>query len=236
MKDMNEDGILNHGDWGAESSFISILFSNSLPEEGTQYTNIDVTTVLRHDLFGIGGQNDTTGFCIKSQLDPYFYFIFCKFNSQTPNLIINVNPPPSPRPTITPTPTITPIPTPTQPTPTPTPGTGVQLLLPGSPFTSGRQFRLRAQCEGRPGDTEVDLYVYLEAFGDYWFYPDWTQEIQSRRVALPSDRPVVVFLADFTWPEGSYNPTNDLYFVGAMTQPGTFDIIGNIDWIQWGYY
>ncbi|MCD4654160.1 hypothetical protein K8T06_09505, partial [bacterium] len=103
-------------------------------------------------------------------------------------------------------------------------------------FTQGDVFKLRALCMGEPGDATADLYVILDVFGNYWFYPEWRQTPDCQRIGLKEGSGNYVFLLDFTWPEGCFGHIDGLCFWSAIFEPGTFDIIGDLDHVEFGYY
>jgi len=124
------------------------------------------------------------------------------------------------------------------PTPTATPhvSEGAFLELSGEQFTSGDHFKLVVMCNTEEGITRVDLYVLLDVYGEYWFHPDWTKELSRETVLFDDEHPIEIIILDFVWPEGDHGTADNLYFWSAITEAETFNIIGEIDIVEFGYY
>ena len=133
-----------------------------------------------------------------------------------------------------PDPTHTPEPTST-PTPTPMPWTGVRLSLSGDTFESGDTFDLEVACRGEAGDSDAELIVILDVYGAFMFWPSWTTEFQSESIQLQPDQPVMIDLLEFLWPSGDYGEADDLKFWAGICRPVTYDVIGDIDHVAFGY-
>lgn len=132
----------------------------------------------------------------------------------------------------TPTPAPTQVPT-ASPTPTPHPE-GVDMILNATVFHGGEPFKLRAACYGPPGQT-IDLYVILDVMGLYWFYPDWTQTPCCDTFSLQEGSGNYRFVLDFVWPSGDLGQGDGIRFWGAMCDAGTADLIGEIDFVTFGW-
>jgi len=217
LNDISEDGWITRDDYDSRFEHITNLFE-IIPEEGTIYNDIDITAALRRDLFGAGAGDPTTGFLFTAGAEASV-----EFNTDSPRISINLHTP-TPSPTVTPTVT-----------PTPTPWSGVQLFLSDDMFSAGEPFKLRALCMGEPGDTAADLYVILDVFGDYWFYPGWNPVPMCRRINLENGHTAYHFILDFIWPEGDFGHADGIYFWSAITTPGTFKPIGDLDCVVFGY-
>ncbi len=131
------------------------------------------------------------------------------------------------------------LPTPT-PTPAPSPTSsqwiGVQVTLSGDMFSAGDIFKLNVSCRGNPGDLYAEMFVVLDVFGDFWFWPLWTPDSQGLLIALQPDQPVTFSILDFQWPHGDFGEVTGLKFWAAICRPGTFQAIGEIGWAEFGYY
>ncbi len=226
MNDGYEDGELNEDDFNASTleDLIAILHPGS-PGEMT-VSNIDVTDSLRNDIFGAGMGDPCSGYVLKVPWGSHYMAT----NHDSLRISVTLNETPTPLTTATPTqtPTITP-------TLLPPEWRGVQLILPGSPFTGGDLFRLRAQCMGDPKDTAANLHVILDVYGEYWFHPGWTEIPQYETVTLNPSKPVVSFILDFIWPDNIQGSVDGLCFWGAILDQETSDLIGDFDRIEFGY-
>ncbi|MBN1552195.1 hypothetical protein JW979_12045, partial [bacterium] len=112
---------------------------------------------------------------------------------------------------------------------------GVDLLLNSELFQAGDPFKLRAVCQDPGFSYPADLYVILDVYGDFFFFPTWSKTPDSYRVNLDSSKPVAVFVLDFSWPAGISGSANGLVFWGGMQDPETGEIIGQIDAEVFGY-
>ncbi|MBN1551619.1 right-handed parallel beta-helix repeat-containing protein, partial [bacterium] len=112
---------------------------------------------------------------------------------------------------------------------------GVDLLLNDTMFEAGEPFKLRAYCVGTDNVSEADLYVALEVFGQFWFWPDWQQIPSHKRIDLTSGSVHYYFILDFTWPDGEFGSIDGLNFWGAMFDPVDGELIGNYDKVTFGY-
>ncbi len=154
-------------------------------------------------------------------------------------------PTPTPRPTFTPTstPTVTPTPTPSvpptmTPTMTPVPGRGIQLLLNGTVFSADDLFHLEMNVVNDTSSTvDVDVYVLLDVYGVYFCWPSWTNlstglDYRQYRITPQQLRHEEIF--QFVWPTVSGSAEN-LHFIGAAFNQGSFDIFGDPSMVTWGY-
>lgn len=121
------------------------------------------------------------------------------------------------------------------PTPTPIPWTGVQLSLSGDTFESGDTFVLDVACRGESGDSDAELIVILDVYGDFLFWPAWTEDFQTELIQLQPDQPVTIDLLDFKWPPGDFGEADGLKFWAGICRPVTYDLIGEIDHVAFGY-
>lgn len=154
-----------------------------------------------------------------------------------PDIAVTPTPAPTEIPTATPTPdvTSTPIPPTATPEPTWTPRPdGVTLQLNAPMFHGGEWFKLQAAYNG-PFGTEVDLYVILDVMGQYWFYPDWLQDVSFYRFTISPAGLHNITILDFTWPKGDMGQADDIRFWGAMCYAGTTELLGNFDSVTFGY-
>ncbi len=135
-----------------------------------------------------------------------------------------------PHPTWTPGPTPFPTPTPTLP-----PYAGTRLSLPGSPFQAGDLVDLRAESRGGDTDYSADLAVVLDVYGEYWFYPGWSQSFDTARIQLDPGTATKTPVLTFLWPAGNFGSAFGLNFWGVIFRPETTQIIGTYDRVTFGY-
>lgn len=108
------------------------------------------------------------------------------------------------------------------------------MIMPDIDLQRGDTFQLVARG-GNPGadPLPVDLYILLDVFGAYWFYPGWTQELNFESRTMDPGSTFEDIILSFTWPPGT-GSASGLYFHGALLHQGSFDIV-DIDSIEWGY-
>ena len=153
---------------------------------------------------------------------------------------------PTNTPTKTPEPsTNTPTPSPTipgfTPSPTPTPvlpDFELDLRLTQTIFSGGDIFRLENWIWNRSGSfLHADLYIMLAIEDSYWFYPYWTEEISYQPITIEptGSTPITYVILDFPWPEEDTVPYNGATIYSAMLSPDVAEVIGNLDYVTFGW-
>ncbi len=126
----------------------------------------------------------------------------------------------------------TPTPSPTPPPPPPTPR--IELRLNGHHFRPGDHFLLELEIEnGGPGQI-VDAYVLLDVWGEHWFWPSWGSPVDYKRIQLPAGSNHEEVLLEFDWPAGAGTAAG-IKFWGAVFSAGTFDLLGEIAMVEFGF-
>lgn len=155
-------------------------------------------------------------------------------------------PTPTNTPTLTPTPTSTPTPTfsPTAstrtPTPSPTPtehipDLGVTLELSQTVFHQGDWFDLKARISN-PGPEEYlfqPLAIVLDAYGIYFWYPDWTETFGYSRVIVRTGQQTLDVMA-FEWPQ-TESSARGIMFHAALLNQEFSELLGDMDSIAFGW-
>jgi hypothetical protein len=157
--------------------------------------------------------------------------------SSTPSPVQTPTPEPTPTPTETPgaSPTTTQTPMPSNtPTSTPRPGTGVELMLSQNVFVPGDPFLLDARLANtEPSPFNVELYVILDVYGDYWFGPSWTQTIEAFHInGLLGVRTLEIF--DFNWPEIGSSADGIVFWAGMIREHDN-ELFGYLDRVEFAY-
>ncbi len=133
----------------------------------------------------------------------------------------------------------TPTPTPTNPPQTPTPTAtptsgcnelGVTLYMPAHEFETNDICSCKVTvCNPGPDTyTDVPLFVILDVYGTYFFWPGFTNELDYRKIAVGLNSADVEILPEFEWPAGSGSADNILWYA-AMTNPEMTDLFGDMD-------
>ncbi len=157
----------------------------------------------------------------------------------TPTLTPTFTIPPSPTEIDTPTwpPTAPPTEIPTLPPTTPTPVTelGVRLEMPKEMYHAGDECYLKADLTN-PGSplTAVPLFVILDVYQVYFYYPDWTDLPGYAFHDIPNGVTTLSVIDSFTWPENAGEAQN-IIFWAAMTNPQLSEILGNMDSFTFGW-
>jgi len=141
---------------------------------------------------------------------------------------------------VTPTPTATGTPTPTPPTSTPSPTAtpegrhGLDLILNDDMFYENDTFHLEMRLKNTTEqDILADIYVVLDVYSSYWFWPSWSTEVDARLDNLVAGQDTRETLLLFTWPpyDGSFD---GVYIWGAALESGTQNVIGEVDFVVFG--
>ncbi len=147
-------------------------------------------------------------------------------------------------PTHTPTePTNTPVPTnppatetplPGTPTPIPNPGRWVYLDINSTYFTSGDQFLLTCRVQNNDDPLDAPLFILLEVYGQYWFYPDWTQDLAYQPLSMEYGFDELYTILDFEWPATDQSATGINFFAALVDQEMTM-LMSNLSQITFGF-
>ncbi len=138
--------------------------------------------------------------------------------------------PPTPTPTYTLPPWIPPTSTPGIPTPTPEPPDdrlSIQIYLNQFTYHSGDDFLFTTTITNPLANGFIVMeYIILQYGNDFWFWPSWQNSVDGkiRLISANSSIPDETIL-EFIWPDIPEIP-GELTLWAAMTEPGTFEIIG----------
>ncbi|MBN2056469.1 hypothetical protein JW905_16210 [bacterium] len=163
------------------------------------------------------------------------------YRSPTPTMTPTVTRTPTPpSPTITPTtppdtptavpPTISPTTVPTL----PTGGPFLALQLNQQSFQPGDRFLLELDLENWSATVVCEEYIILDAFGVYFFWPDWSGDLDFLLITCNAPSHETAIILDFLWPSGAGTAQN-LAFWAALLRPGTTEVF-DIDNVSFDYY
>ncbi len=146
---------------------------------------------------------------------------------------------PTPDPTTTPTGMPTCIPTPTTvptslPTISPTPSSVIfKLILNKNRFRAGDDFILDRRLSN-PGESLAAYeFIILDIYGEYWFYDDWTRQIDWLDILVPARSDQTKNILSFIWPDAA-GSSQGLKFWGALLDDQS-NLISNIDSFEWSF-
>jgi len=160
-------------------------------------------------------------------------------STMTPTPAPPTEPPPTPTGTLpTPSPTYTlppwfpqtPTPTIGPPTPTPPPpGDRISIRIQTNQleYGAGDYFLLTTTITNPLDITFVTEYILLDIYFEFWFWPEWTQEINGEfRILDEETQYADQFILDFVWPTFQ-GELEAIRFLAFLTEPETFDIVGD---------
>ena len=153
---------------------------------------------------------------------------------------------PTATPTVDPSATATPSPDPSAPatnTPTPLPPTRTPTpVLTATPTrTAGPELFIEVSCNQQvylPGDRFTLMsriwnpesafssahFVILDVFGQYWFWPTWTEEVNYSRWTIPGPGELSYVYLDFIWPDGA-GSLGGVKFWAALLDPTASELL-----------
>lgn len=119
-------------------------------------------------------------------------------------------------------------------TPTQTGRHGLELFLNDDMFFQGMDFHLEmALTNTTATNIPVDVYIVLDVYGSYWFWPSWSTTVDSRPDVLIAGESNRETLLLFEWPQ--YNGSfDDIVIWGATLAADSSDVIGDVDNVSFG--
>ncbi|MBN2056757.1 M28 family peptidase [bacterium] len=170
---------------------------------------------------------------------------YCGWNIDDVELCGNTYAQNTPAPTWTTSPTPSPTPLPPSPTPESTivpsatpvrtqpPGPGavtLRLIMNAAEYHGGQSLRLDCRIENGGTPHQVDLYIALDVYGQYFFYPGWNLMVDYRQLPLPTGTWQERIL-DLTLPL-PLTPAGPFTFWSVLTEPETIEVVGNISFVS----
>lgn len=111
---------------------------------------------------------------------------------------------------------------------------GVDIDLNQAMFHGGDALKLTVKSWNPGPPVTADMYILLESYGMYFFWPSWSQtpESQSRNLATGYRNYEIIF--EFPWPSGVGAGTNTRFWA-AFVDPSAVTLLGNYDFcpISW---
>lgn len=222
LGDACEDGDIQTDDFDCILSESTPVATFTVPPDGTELGSIDVTAILRRDLFGAGSGDPTSGLLLTSDADGFKI----AFNSANPRLdIFRIHPTSTPAPTPSPPPSATP-----EPTPTPDiPPLGIDLKLSQHDVSPGDPFVLTAWLSNPGPDPYINrpMVILLEVGSSFFWYPDWSMEFNSVPVNLNIGTRGMNILS-FQWPDTDSTGFHAVFY-GALLSRDLSTIVGTWD-------
>ena len=125
------------------------------------------------------------------------------------------------------------------PTPTEAPKLGIRLEMPQDYYSPSDLFKLTAYL-GNPDApmTNVPMFVLLEIAGQYWYWDDWSEDIDFNLVDVPTGITTLEIMPEFTWPDTGDAALDGIRFYGCMLNEDMNAILGDMDGLSiltWGF-
>lgn len=115
---------------------------------------------------------------------------------------------------------------------------GMILSLDDRDLIEGDRFHLHFSLSTQDTADSMDAYLLLGVGSMYWCWPSWRsldEGLDGDSFAMAANEIKAIEVLNFDW-TGITGSASGLYFYGAAFQQGTFDLIGNIQAIEFGYY
>ncbi len=116
----------------------------------------------------------------------------------------------------------------------------MELILSNTLLSQGDEFYLHYYINNTGDQTfTADVWIILDVYGNYWCYPGWKNletgvDFKPNLTVSPGIHSFHEDVLRFFWPENA-GAADGLKFYGALFISGTFELIGNIETIDWGY-
>ena len=96
-----------------------------------------------------------------------------------------------------------------------------RLFMPDTRISSGEWFVLERNI-GNPTTEKIDFQeiLVLDILGEYWFFPELTQEFNATNGTLKPDKYSSDVLLSFVWPEGIADAIQASFIGGCLTDSG----------------
>jgi len=120
------------------------------------------------------------------------------------------------------------------------PDHGLELRLNAPIITPGTLFQLEYFIHNAGSeDFMADVYIILDVYGSFWCYPGWTNindqlDFKSNINVAPGYYRYHETVLRFTWPDNAGSAMG-LKFYGAAFDAGSFNLIGDLNMIDWGF-
>ena len=84
-------------------------------------------------------------------------------------------------------------------------------------------------------ELQAHVYVILELAGCYWFWPSWEMEPDFQERILPGNSGESERILEFVWPVITPGMQSSATLWTAVMEPGTLNILSNIDSVDFQY-
>ena len=81
---------------------------------------------------------------------------------------------------------------------------------------------------------QIPFAVILEVYGEYWFYPDWTQDIGYEILDISPGFTEKTIIETFPWPTNA-GTASGLHFFSLFLKPDLSDMLGVMESWEFGW-
>jgi len=99
-------------------------------------------------------------------------------------------------------------------------------------FEPGNLFDFLLFVTNDLGQVSCDLYILLDVWGEYFFWPAWLQELAYEQRSY-GNGPTSETILQFIWPAGA-GSASGIRFYGAFFRPGTYDLM-SYDMVEFAF-
>ena len=104
---------------------------------------------------------------------------------------------------------------------------GACLRLHPNTYHGSEPFDLHLELQNHTGSPfQTDFYCCLEAYGQYYWYPGWTEDVSFQSRVIPSNGVPEQSFLSFTVPDG-LGELGPFTLYAAMVNPETGELIGD---------
>ncbi len=116
------------------------------------------------------------------------------------------------------------------------PNVVVDLEMPTTYFREGDPCRLTAQITNHSNQDleQIPLFVILDVYGEYWFWPTWTQTGEYQLIDIPMGLQEHTIIEPFTWPPNTGSAIHVIFW-GALTKTDFSDVLGTFGFWEFGW-
>lgn len=112
-----------------------------------------------------------------------------------------------------------------------------RIRMPSAIFTAGDPFGIETVIwnPSLTPMTGVPLFVLLDVYGEYFFWPGWSRTADYRTVALQPGANAIEIIPEFAWPAGA-GSAEGIGLYAAMTDAAMTELYGSLDHVTFGWY
>ena len=94
-------------------------------------------------------------------------------------------------------------------------------------YESGDTFQITLVVSNSGEAQPANVFVALDVFQTYWFWPSWSQSVDYKTWTLPANDSVEEDIFNLTWPDT--DATGSATFWAATLNPENTELLGNYD-------